>query len=186
MTTSFIRAARRADIEAIARLHIASWRAAYRPFVPSGLLDAQDLEARRELFARRFDDGMRFFVDDVAGALRGFVSLGPALDDDLDPRRVWTVHNLHVSPELRGRSLGAALLNTATSAAVEAGAAAITLWVIEGNAAARRFYERHGMRCDGRMKIDRLLGAVDVAEVRYAKALDVGHAVPAPRGADFG
>jgi ribosomal protein S18 acetylase RimI-like enzyme len=174
MITSFVRAARRADIEEIARLHIASWRAAYRPFVPGDLLDTQDLDERRELFTRRFDDGMRFFVDDSVGALRGFVSLGPALDDDLDARRVWTVHNLHVSPELRGRNLGAALLEAATSAAAEAGAEAITLWVIEGNTAARRFYERHGMRCDGRVKIDRLLGAVDVAEVRYAKAIGGG------------
>jgi hypothetical protein len=27
------------------------------------------------------------------------------------------------------------------------------------------------MRCDGRVKIDRLLGVVDVTEVRYAKAI---------------
>ncbi|HTJ22252.1 MAG TPA: GNAT family N-acetyltransferase [Gemmatimonadaceae bacterium] len=171
MIRSFVRAARRADIEEIARLHITSWRASYRSFVPGDLLDAQDLDERRELFTRRFDDGMRFFVDDCAGALRGFVSLGPALDDDLDPRRVWTVHNLHISPELRGRALGASLLDAATNAAAEAGAETITLWVIEGNDGARRFYERHGMRCDGRVKIDRLLGVVDVTEVRYAKAI---------------
>lgn len=174
MITSFVRTARRADIEEIARLHIASWRAAYRPFVPEDLLDAQDLDERRELFTRRFDDGMRFLVDDTGDALRAFVSFGPAVDDDLDPRRVWTVHNLHVSPELRGQNLGAALLDAATNAAAAAGAEAVTLWVIEGNAAARRFYERHGMRCDGRLKIDRLLGAVDVAEVRYVKAIGAG------------
>src|SRR5512146_1401709 len=115
MITSFVRNARRADIEEIARLHSASWRAAYRPFVPGDLLDAQDLDERRELFTRRFDDGMRFFVDDSEGALRGFVSLGPALDEYLDPRRVWTIRNLHVSPGLRGRNLGAALLDAATN-----------------------------------------------------------------------
>ena len=174
MITSFVRAARRADIEAIARLHIASWHAAYRPLVPGDLLDAQDLDERRELFTRRFDDGMRFFVDDSEGALRGFVSVGPALDDDLDPLRVWTIHNLHVSPELRGRNLGAALLDAATRAAAKAGAEAITLWVIEENAAARRFYERHGMQCDGRVKIDRLLGAFHVMEIRYAKVIAAG------------
>ncbi|MEQ3625029.1 MAG: GNAT family N-acetyltransferase [Celeribacter sp.] len=46
---------------------------------------------------------------------------------------------LYVAPEARGQGLGSALLSR-----LKAQHPRLTLWVLEANAAARRFYTRHG------------------------------------------
>ena len=45
-----------------------------------------------------------------------------------------------------------------------------TLWVLEDNPRARRFYEREGWNTDGRRRDEEMLG-VTVTEVRYRIAL---------------
>ncbi|KRF23226.1 MULTISPECIES: hypothetical protein [unclassified Phycicoccus] len=45
-----------------------------------------------------------------------------------------------------------------------------TLWVLDGNQRARRFYEHHGWRSDGAAKVD-WCGDVRLDEVRYRHSL---------------
>jgi ribosomal protein S18 acetylase RimI-like enzyme len=58
----------------------------------------------------------------------------------------WYVNVLAVEPELRGRGIGAALLGLAEQRASETGAAGTSVIVSDGNAGARRLYERAGYR----------------------------------------
>jgi RimJ/RimL family protein N-acetyltransferase len=46
----------------------------------------------------------------------------------------------------------------------------VTLWVVEANARARRFYERQGFRPDGSTKTARMSGT-EAIEVRYRMSL---------------
>jgi GNAT superfamily N-acetyltransferase len=50
------------------------------------------------------------------------------------------------------------------------GVAQAVLWVLDGNIAARRFYERDGWRCDETHRT-RSYGGVPVDEVRYRSML---------------
>ena len=60
--------------------------------------------------------------------------------------------------------------------AVEAqGCSEVVLWVVEGNAPARRFYERWGWRADGGRKVTPV-EEEQLDEVRYRHAL--GRAAP--------
>lgn len=71
------------------------------------------------------------------------------------------LHHLYVHPAWQGCGVGAALLS-AVKAAVPHG---FDLWTFEPNAAARRFYERHGFSC-----VERTDGAHNeerVPDVRY-------------------
>ena len=52
----------------------------------------------------------------------------------------------------------------------ETGFSAATLWVLETNARARRFYESAGWAADGATKTDRR-GDIELREVRYRRAL---------------
>ena len=66
-----------------------------------------------------------------------------------------------------GTGLGTELLSTAVAWLVEQAFAHATLWVLEGNARARRFYEREGWALDGTVKSEpREDFTMD--EVRYA------------------
>ena len=59
-------------------------------------------------------------------------------------RPLVNVHDLAVAPGHRGRGVGRALLDAVEAEARERGACKITLEVLEGNAGARRAYERAG------------------------------------------
>jgi len=59
-------------------------------------------------------------------------------------RPLVNVHDLAVAPGWRGRGIGRALLAAVAAEARSRGACKVTLEVLEGNAAARRVYERAG------------------------------------------
>ena len=77
------------------------------------------------------------------------------------------VYAIYVEEEFAGTGLGTELLRSAVAWLAERGYARATLWVLEGNARARRFYEREGWTLDGAAKSEpREDFTMD--EVRYA------------------
>lgn len=54
------------------------------------------------------------------------------------------IQNIYVVPELRGIGVGSQLLTAAEETLDESGADVVALEVMAANAAARRFYKRHG------------------------------------------
>lgn len=67
--------------------------------------------------------------------------LRPSLSRDVAP-----IVSVFVSPPLRGRGVGEALVVAVERWAWEQGAVRTSLWVVDTNDAARRFYERIGYR----------------------------------------
>ena len=79
---------------------------------------------------------------------------------------------MYADPSAWSTGVGAALMCAALEHLTAMRFSHVTLWVLEDNERARRFYERWGFRADGaRQVID--LGA-PVAEVRYALGLPAG------------
>jgi hypothetical protein len=153
------------DVEAIAALHAESWRSAYRGLVPDGFLgpglDDERLQAWRDRFAsadppRRLvlaaanGDLLVGFTCVVADAEPGF---GPLLD------------NLHVKPGWRGLGIGARLLHESREWTRQiAPGQPMHLWVLEGNVAARAFYQaQRGI--EGERRINEM-GGIPVVSVR--------------------
>jgi ribosomal protein S18 acetylase RimI-like enzyme len=93
----------------------------------------------------------------------------PSRDPDDDPTRVGHITSLHVLPHLRGRGYGRRLLDHAFAEFRRRGFSEVTLWVLEENRNARRFYEKHGFHVDGRT---RTYPRTNVPEVRYRIGLD--------------
>jgi ribosomal protein S18 acetylase RimI-like enzyme len=132
------------DAEAIARLHAASWRAAYRGFYRDAYLDGNIVEERTEVWRQRLlspSENQFVLLAAAADGLLGFVC---AYGND-DERWGTLVDNLHVLPDHQGRGLGRRLLAASAACSSERYPDALLhLWVLEGNAKARRFYERLG------------------------------------------
>jgi len=160
------------DAAAIADLHVRSWRAAYRGIVPDAILDGLSIEARRDYWTSKIgraasepSGDIRIFVIEDVGIIRGFAETRPSRDDDSAPV-TGEVHAIYLAPEAHGRGLGPRLLTHAADDLRVRGFAPLILWVIEANAAGRRFYERAGWRPDGaRQPID--FDGVMVDEIRY-------------------
>jgi ribosomal protein S18 acetylase RimI-like enzyme len=167
-----VRPAVAADAAEIARVHVLSWRAAYRGLLSDRYLERLNTEERERTWRRRID-GTRadetVLVAERAGTIAGFASAGPTRDRDADPRAVGEVYAVYVVPEEWGRGAGRHLLEGALTALTEAGFEHAGLWVLESNTQARGFYEHLGWRADGTTKKERF--GERVTEVRYRLTL---------------
>ena len=74
--------------------------------------------------------------------------------------------SIYLLPEYMGRDFGKPLLEAAVSALAGQGYQEIFLWVLEENARARHFYEKHGFVCSGDAREDEIGGKI-VREARY-------------------
>ena len=133
------------DAEAIAALHAESWRSAYGGLVPAddlgAGLGAERLQFWRTRFAAPDPDRRVVFVATSDDLLVGFACVLA----DADPEHGPLLDNLHVKPGWRGHGIGAVLLDKARGWSRSiAPDQPMHLWVLEGNAAARRFYRSQG------------------------------------------
>lgn len=173
---SELRLARPADAEAIAALHLVSWRSAYRPFLPARVLDELDLVTHTAEWRRRVGvPEVQIALEEEGGELIGFCAHGPTGDPEasVDPR-VWEIKNLHVHPERKGTGAGSRLFDAAVQHARRIEAGSVTLWVVEGNQVARAFYERKGMVTDGGRTTHTLGADGTMPVVRYRLTLPNG------------
>ncbi|MCP2335845.1 GNAT family N-acetyltransferase [Actinomadura rupiterrae] len=138
------------DAEAIAKVHVAGWRTAYRGFVPDAELDALRWQDRVADWRERTAPGstVTVLVAEDDGGLVGFASSGPPRDEDLVAGRAWELYAIYLGPSTWRRGVGTALLRS-TIEAVPTHVPALVLWVLDGNARARGFYERNGFVPDG-------------------------------------
>ncbi|MEU0812096.1 GNAT family N-acetyltransferase [Streptomyces sp. NPDC005970] len=162
-----------ADIDAVAAVRVRGWQAAYRGLIPQAHLDGMSVEKdarrRREFFSRGVGDVVNLVADGPVGEVVGWACFGPYRDRDL-PSGDAELYAIYVRPDLFGGGIGRALLTESVSRAAERGFPRLRLWVLEGNARARRFYERAGFAPDGGQE-DYEVDGVPVPEVRYARPL---------------
>ncbi len=147
-----IRPATREDARPIAEVHVASWRHAYRGLLPDDYLErlsVDDREAQRlAWFADPRSSSGVLVAEDDAGRVVGFATFGPSRDDDA-PMGTGEVPAIYVDPAEVGTGIGRQLIEETAAALREAGFTRATLWVLEENASARRFYEKVGWTWDG-------------------------------------
>jgi GNAT superfamily N-acetyltransferase len=168
-----VREADEMDAPQLVRVRIDAWRAAYAGVIPPAYLDELDATAapaRLAEYLRALPSGRHYLVSEQGGRLTGFVVGGaerPSVESARGERDGFgEVHALYVHPDAWFTGTGAALLRAATRRLAEDGFHTLSLWVMEQNEQARRFYERHGWRPDGARDELRFGGAL-VPEVRY-------------------
>ena len=165
-----IRRAEAADAAAVARIHVASWKAAYRGIMPDAVIARTDLAYRTAFWTARIADReWPVFVIEEDGEAVAFCQMISTRDTDDDPTRVGHITSLHVLPQLRRQGYGRVLLELVFEEFRRRGYTEVTLWVLEENRMARAFYERMGFATDGGMKT---YPETTVPEVRYRVRLN--------------
>ena len=161
-----IRDARLDDAAELARIHVASWQAAYRGLIDQSFLDSLNVADRTDNWSRilRQTRG-RALVAESNGEMVGFCVVGPSLDLD------WgEVYSIYLAPQHWGQGHGRELLAAAEQALADSGHHRAMLWVLDTNHRARAFYERQGWVIGKPIRIENI-GGRDVNKVRYEKAL---------------
>jgi ribosomal protein S18 acetylase RimI-like enzyme len=170
-----VRRADEHDAAGIARVHVDSWQASYLGLLPASFLNrltVPDQTARwRRILRGATTLGSRTWVLSVNDRVRGFSSAGPTRDTDDDVRRVGEIYTLYLSPRVWGRGYGAELFEAVQDDLAARGFRTATLWVLEGNARARRFYEQAGFERDGARRPVYLETSIALPEIRYQRGL---------------
>lgn len=168
MSGPTLRDAHAADLPAVAALHVACWRAAYRGILSDAILGAASVEQRLRLWRDWCTvPQTRLRVAEREGRLLGFCRLGPARDVDQPPPRFAEVTHLYVAPDAVGGGVGHRLFSEALAWARAESFAGLLLWVLDANERARRFYASHGLHCDGARHDEPDWLGPGVFEVRY-------------------
>jgi ribosomal protein S18 acetylase RimI-like enzyme len=166
-----IRRAMSADAEIVGRIHVESWNVAYRGIMPDDVIARTDLAYRTAFWAERIADReWPVYLIEEQGEAVAFCQMIPTKDPDDDATRVGHITSLHVLPQLRGHGYGRVLMDHVRQEFLRRGFAEVTLWVLEENREARRFYEKHGFRLDGGT---RRYPHTQVPEVRYRIRLPI-------------
>jgi GNAT superfamily N-acetyltransferase len=144
--------------------------------VPQDFLDGLDPANRVKAWGLRLANPhgpeATLVIEDVTN-IAGFAHVCRSRDDDAPGGSVGEVAAIYLVPEVWGKGYGRALMTAALSALKDSGFSSATLWVLEGNARARRFYEAAEWFLDGAVKQDELRGFV-MHEVRYRHQLGAG------------
>jgi ribosomal protein S18 acetylase RimI-like enzyme len=146
-----IREATPQDAEAISGIHVRAWQAAYRGQLSDEYLDGLRVEDRLEMHRAALGSPppeYRMWVADDAGRPVGFAVTGKSQDADAEERTA-ELYAIYLEPEHMGTGLGRALFEHALDDVRQRGFRAATLWVLETNERARRFYEIAGWKHDG-------------------------------------
>jgi GNAT superfamily N-acetyltransferase len=164
-----VRAARPEDARPVAEVHVASWRHAYRGLLPDEYLDRLSVDDREAMWHGAFadpDPKSGALVAEAGGRIVGFASFGPSRDGDV-PDGTGEVPAIYVEPAVLGTGVGREHFEAVTLALRDAGFARATLWVLEANASARRFYEKAGWAWDGALSTH-MFDCANEPVVRYA------------------
>jgi GNAT superfamily N-acetyltransferase len=170
-----VRSATVDDAEALAGIHVRGWQWGYRGQLPGDYLNGLSIDRRTEQWRGwLLDPGATatwLAEDDASGVARplGFAAAGASRDPDA-PADTAEVYAIYVEEGAAGKGVGSALLEHACARIADEGFSHATLWVLETNARARRFYERAGWRPDGEAKSEPRED-FDMREVRYVADL---------------
>jgi ribosomal protein S18 acetylase RimI-like enzyme len=153
------------DLLGIGDLHYRSRASAYADILTPEALTFGSPAALGEWWSERWKweaDNHRMTVAIADGRLAGFTYLGPSEQDGTGE-----LSAIHADPDFVGKGVGRALMVDALGALAAYGDRAV-LWVLEGNARARAFYEKGGWAADGTTRVEPI-GAEPVLQVRYSR-----------------
>jgi GNAT superfamily N-acetyltransferase len=156
----FVRQARAADAESLARVQVASWRLSFAGIVPGPLLAELTGEQAQKVWRDRWREAItnpptsrhRVLAAVDGGPARevaGFASAGPATDADRWPGTDGEVYELRISPERTGQGHGSRLLHAVADTLIEDGFHTVSIWALEADTSLRRFLESSGWAADG-------------------------------------
>ena len=174
MSDVLIRAAAFADADAIAALHVASWRDSFRGMIPDHVLDGPMLDERLPIWRQVLaimPAGRLALVAAEPGEpgdspILGFSSGGrrrgrarQGLPYDAE------IYTLYIARARRGQDLGCRLMASMAMRLQLFGHDSVMLWTLQDNAPGRAFYEA----LDGRLIAERddSFGGAPLREVGY-------------------
>ncbi len=157
------------DAEAIAAIRIEGWRTSYRGMIPDSYLDEMDMNEnvlhwRTILQALPVkEDALCVYVAVSEDEIVGFVSAMKLAEPKLDKQG--EINAIYIRPQWQRCGIGKRMMHKAARSLQAMGCQSCVIWVIDGNAQARNFYEELG----GEILVEQEFSwdGLDLTEVGY-------------------
>ena len=161
------------DADALGRVHVRAWQAAYRDgLMPDDYLASLSSQERASMWRDGLADPPRRrasrFVAVADNEVVGFSDVGPAGRDDT--AEVGELYAINVDPDYWGAGAGSALIEAGLTALHDHGFTTAILWVHPDNARACRFYAARGWSDEQIKRRQDVLG-VEVPETQFSIVL---------------
>jgi len=140
------------DAEALAQVHVTSWRETYRGLLPDSFLDRMSVPVNARRFSKSLVTPAEHEITLAAAdrhGLVGYVAGGPSRTRLVGEAEVTT---LYVLRPHQGHDLGRRLLTAAARVFADQGARSLMISVLRDNIPARGFYEHLGGQADAARK----------------------------------
>jgi L-amino acid N-acyltransferase YncA len=162
-----IRRALLSDARAVAEVHVQTWQSAYRGIVPDSFLDALSVDSREAAWHEWISRGSpELWVAEAQSVITGWVAFGPSRDGDA-ALTVGEVEAIYVTPSHWSTGTGRELWKAARARLMERKFTSATLWVLEENQRATRFYRAAGFEPNLASRKDIMIGGKQLWEIRY-------------------
>lgn len=151
MTEAGLRVASVADAPAIAALHVASWRAAYRDLAPAEVFEAMDEPLRLRRWSKTLStpfDRQVVLLAEQDGRLAGMGMAASPSEAAFGERG--EIRSLYLDPAFQRLGLGRRLMSALAVRIAGWGYSGAALGVVAGNDGAVAFYQALGGRLAGR------------------------------------
>ncbi len=137
-----IRPAEPRDASAVASVHDASWRGAYRGIIPGVALERMVERRGPQWWARLIRQQRGLMVLDVHGSVVGYATLGANRSAALRLRG--EIYEIYIEPAYQGLGFGRRLFAAARERLQAAGLTDFVVWVLQDNEPAVVFYRAMG------------------------------------------
>lgn len=160
------------DAEAIGRVRVSAWRAAYRQFMSDDFLSALDpannVDELKERLSNQGSDFTVFVAEEDQSVVAFAITGKPRYRASDRTMELWAVN---VLPEYWRMGIGSALVERVARHAVESGFERLELWCLKGNHPAQEAYQKLGFVESGLERSSSQLTGNILHELHYAKIL---------------
>jgi L-amino acid N-acyltransferase YncA len=167
--SAVVRLARAADVNTIVEIARRGWREGFAGVIsPAVIPDPGEMATVIGGYVSKQARPVTVAVGEQEGEPRGYITFGPARDEDAEPNTA-EVYALFVDPPHWRQGIGRSLVSHALSQLASSGFSEAILWTLADTPRSRRFYEALGFTSDGATQRREMTGGA--LEVRYRIAL---------------
>ena len=156
------------DAAQIAKIHVDTWRCAYKNQIPDTYLASLSIKKRTVNWSKQLANlskGVFAIVAEVDETVWGWCTFGLSRDKDVF-KQTAELHGIYVHPSYIDKGLGTQLMQYVINKLKEKGYQTIILWVLTSNEKTRKWYESKGWKLEGKTKIEHR-DNFDLHESRY-------------------
>ena len=138
-----------ADAPDIGEVHALAWRETYQGLLPTALVERHTVKTRAAVWNRRLPgaamSGLHVVLAKSGERVVGFGSGGPQRSGDLLAKDYDAeIEAVYVRADAQGVGVGRSLMQWLAGRLIADGFHGVSLWVLDNNMRARRFYEALG------------------------------------------